>query len=236
MHSLGIPVAEADDSAEVLVARVLRDDGSPIREQFWATLRPYLDRFISKMAESLILKDQFDEFAKDHEAKRMVGWLLFCAIQGHLIAMRLFLDGFLVQSGNAERQTLEAIAMAVLCSKPEEGFLERFDKGEYSTSKAIRDLLRRSDSFNVNKNAIKEIREGANFYDNFSHPTKMTIALYSVFTDPGRKYIGGTFDAAKVEQYEKEAKSRVKIADLFPGLLRGIQRNLESSLPPRSTK
>lgn len=207
--------------------RVLIDDGRNIRNRFTEALTDSLEEFVSVMASALQASGTFDVFASGDEDREKVAWLIFSAVQGHLISMRLFLDGFLVQSGNAQRQVLESIAMAVLCSKPDLGILERFSNDTYSSSKAIRDAIKYSDKLGLKRDAIAEIRDGAEFYHQFSHPSKMTIALYGSQAEPDASYIGGIFDPAKLPQYKKEAGSRVKIAKILPNFIAGVRRNLE---------
>lgn len=217
----------ADNDRSALVRRLLVEDGRVIRDMFREELGDTLEDFVSAMASALQASGEFDLFAKGNENYEKIGWFIFSAVQGHLIAMRLFLDGFLVQSGNAQRQVLESIAMAVLCSKPELGVLERFDEDKYSSNKAIRDLIKHSKALGVNRNAIDEIKKGAKFYDDFSHPSKMTIALYQSEAEPETSYIGGIFDPAKLKEYRIEANSRVKIAKMLPNFIIGVKRNLE---------
>lgn len=222
------PVTTVNDRA-ALVRRVLVEDGRAIRDMFLYELAEFVDDFVSAMSFALQASGGFDEFARDNESHEKIGWFIFSAVQGHLISMRLFLDGFLVQSGNAQRQVLESIAMAILCSKSELNVLERFNEDKYSSNKAIRDLIRNAKVLGVNRNAIEEIRKGAEFYHDFSHPSKMTIALYQSDATPDASYVGSIYDRAKLEQYRIEANCRVKIANIFPNFISGVKRNLESA-------
>ena len=76
------------------------------------------------------------------------------------------------------------------------------------------------------------IKRFAKFYDKFSHPTLMTIASYSSFADPEKRYIGGYFDHAKIEQYRIEVVSRVNLAGVLCGVISGIRDGMEN--PPNS--
>ena len=210
-----------------LIRRVLTGDGRKIREWFTNHLSDQLEEFVLAMAPALDDSGALDRYAKDSEIGAKVAWMVFSAVQGHLISMRLFLDGFLVQSGNAQRQVLESIAMALLCSKPDLGILQRFDDDTYKSNKAIRDAIKYADRLGVSKIAIQEIKKGADFYHDFSHPSKMTIALYSSQTNPDASYIGGIYDPAKLPQYQIEAESRVRIAKILPNFIRGVRQNLE---------
>lgn len=211
---------ENDTETAALIRRVLIGDGRKIRDWFTNHLSDPLEDFILAMASALDASGALDEFAKGAVDREKVAWLVYIAVQGHLISMRLFLDGFLIQSGNAQRQVLESIAMALLCSKPDLGILKRFDDDKYSSNKAIRDAIKYSDRLGVKRSAIQEIKKGADFYHHFSHPSKMTIALYGSLANPDASYIGGIYDPVKLPQYLKEAQSRVRIAKILPNFIR----------------
>lgn len=221
-------MTEEDEKAS-LVRRVLMNDAPTIRTQFAAVIGPHLEEFIPALAAAFHASGTFDSYAKGDSDRELVASMIFSAVNGHLIAMRLFLDGFLVHSGNAQRQVLESIALAILCSKPEKQFLKRFLNDEYSSTKAIRDVIRNASDFGASKKSIRAIKKGRDFYDDFSHPSKMTIVLYSFLSEPDKTYIGGMYDEAKLKQYRIEATSRVQIAKILPDFVAGVRRNLEES-------
>lgn len=210
------------DSTVALVQRILTEDAPDIRRSFLDTLSSELEDFVAMMAGALDLCEQFQKFSDGDENREKVYWLLFSAVQGHLNSMRIFLDGFLVPSCSLQRQVLESIAMALLVSKPELGIAERFSNGKYSSSKAIQDVIRNAGTLNVNQRAMEVIKRSAKFYDQFSHPTLMTIASYSSFNEPEKRYIGGYFDQVKIKQYRIEAAAKVELAGLLCGVISGI--------------
>lgn len=216
----------SENDIETLVRTVLFEDAPNIRNQFMNALADPLAEFIPALAFAFRASGDFDVFANGNKDREKVAWLIFSAVQGHLISMRLFLDGFLVQSGNAQRQVLESIALAVLCSKPKLGFLKRSSDDKYKSNNAIRDVIRNLDKLGVKRKAMNEIKKQAVFYHQFSHPSKMTVALYSSFSEPNASYIGGIFEPAILKQYKMEAIGRVKLANMLPNFISGVQRNL----------
>jgi hypothetical protein len=218
----------SNDTTEALVDRILTLDAPNIRRQFISAIGGSFAEFKGAMADALRASHAFDKYAEGNNDYEWIALLIFGAVQGHLVAMRLFLDGFMIYSGNAQRQVLESIAMAVLCSKPKLGYLERFRNDEFTANKAIRDLLRNSVELHLNKGALDEFKSGWEFYHDFSHPSKMTIVLNQSLSEPDKTYIGGLYDSAKLKQYQMEAKSRVKLAKIIPGFVAGVRANLES--------
>lgn len=219
---------ESNNPTAALVDRVLTLDAPNVRSQFISAIGGSFAEFKDGIADALRASDEFDKYAEGNSDYEWIALLIFGAVQGHLVAMRLFLDGFTIYSGNAQRQVLESIAMAVLCSKPKLGYLERFKNDEFTANKAVRDLLRNRVELNLNKGALDEFRSGWKFYHDFSHPSKMTIVLNQSISEPDKTYVGGLYDSAKLKQYRMEAESRVKLAKIIPGFVAGVRSNLES--------
>ncbi len=218
-------VAELNDLVRILFA----EDSPEVRRRFHRALASELRQLVPLTSASIRSAIEFNEFASGYPDREKVACLIFSAIQGFVVSMRLFFDGLLVPSGNVQRQVLESIAMAVLCSKPNLGYLRRFDNDEYSSKNAIRDVKRSADNLSVKKSAIAEIDRMAKFYSLFSHPTKMTIALNSDFSQPSNLHFGGHFDKAKLPQYRREAASRIKLARILPPFVEGVRQNLSAT-------
>ncbi|MDH3647887.1 MAG: hypothetical protein OER80_14060 [Gammaproteobacteria bacterium] len=211
------------------VRAVLTEDNSEVRDKFWALLQDELEEIVPLLAQSLDAAADFFEFADGNEYRGKVAWFIFSALQGYLISLRLLLDGLLLQSGNAQRQTLENIGMALVCSYPDLDILEHFEADQYSPSSAIQDAIRNADKLGANKEAIETIKQSSKFYDQFSHASKMTIALYSNFSEVQGLDIGGMYDPAKEQQYRKEGQARVRLARILPSFIAGVRKNASRS-------
>ena len=178
------------------------------------------------MAAAFKKWEDFNSRIGEDEDRVKISNLIYCCINHCVVAMELFLSGNLIPSGNTMRQALEAIAMSILASKSDLGFLEIFSNNQYSTSTAIRDVLRNRKRLNVNEGSIKTIQKSETFYHKFSHITLMTIALNESFSDPKTKPLGGYFDKGKMKQYKIEIDGRIKLANILPNLIDGIEHNL----------
>lgn len=223
------PENNVDNKSTItLVEDFLTEDAPAIRRLFLDTLSSELADFVPMMAQTFDLCEQFREFSEGDDSREKVYWLLFNAVQGHLISMRIFVDGFLVPSCSLQRQVLESIAMALLVSKPELGIAERFSDEKYSSSKAIQDVIRKAGILNIDPSGMETIKKMAKFYDQFSHPTLLTIASYSSFDKPEQRYIGGAFDQGKIDQYKIECASRVKLAELLCNAISGIRDGMKN--------
>lgn len=215
---------------EKIIRQVISGEDGESRNVFTSKFNDEVEQFTASMIAALEKWEDFNSKIGEDENRIKISNLIYCCINHCVVAMELFLAGNLVPSGNTMRQALEAVAMGILASKPNLGFLENFSNDMYSTSKAIRDVLRNSKELNINKDAMEVIQESENFYHKFSHISLMTIALNESFSDPESKPLGGYFDEGKMEQYKIEIVGRIKLANMLPNLIQGIEDNLNEQV------
>lgn len=209
-----------------IIRQVISGEDDTARNVFTSRFCNEVEQFVVLMIAAFEKWEDFNSKIGADENKAKISNLIYCCINHCVVAMELFLVGNLIPSGNTMRQALEAIAMGILASKPDLGFLERFFNDRYSTSKAIRDLLRNSKVLNINKGAVETIQDSETFYHKFSHITLMTIALNESFSEPEARPLGGYFDEGKIPQYKQEIDGRIKLAKILPNLIQGIEGNL----------
>ena len=97
------------NSTITLVHRFLTEDAPDIRRSFLDTLSSELVDFVPMMARAVDLCEQFHEFLDGDESREIVYGLLFSAVQGHVISMRILVDGFLVPSCGLHRPVEPAV-------------------------------------------------------------------------------------------------------------------------------
>ena len=211
---------------EKIIRQVISGENDTATKEYISKFGKEIEEFAVSISATYEKWEDFNSRIGDDENKAKISNLIYCCINHCVVAMELFLSGNLVPSGNTMRQALEAIAMGILASKPDLGFLERFSNDQYSTSKAIRDVLKNSKQLNVNKTSMKTIQNSEDFYHKFSHISLMTIALNESFSNPETKPLGGYFDEGKMNQYKMEIDGRIKLANILPNLIEGIEGNL----------
>jgi hypothetical protein len=209
-----------------IIRQVILSEDDTEKNLFISVFDDEIKQFAFLMTAAFSRWEDFNSKIGENENKLKISELIYCCINHSIVAMELFLTGNLVPSGNIMRQALEALAMGILASKPNLGFLYKFSNDKYSTSNAIRDVLRNSKVLNIKKDAMKTIQKSETFYHKFSHITLMTIALNSSFSDPKTKPLGGYFDKGKIKQYKKEMDGRIELAKILPNLIQGIENNL----------
>ena len=149
-----------------------------VRKEFLDHFDKDTEQFLDLMAQAFLRWLELDGAPGQNEKKDCVSGLVFSAITQHIISLRLFLSGYIVAAGNTQRQVLETIALALLCSCDQLNTLDRFLKDEYSTNYAVRDALKHSDKLNVEKAAVEVLRKSVDFYHMYSHPTLATLASH----------------------------------------------------------
>ena len=197
-----------------------------IRHRFVQTYGDQLEVFVGHMANAFLAWERLDAQITKDEPSVHVTALVYGALHTHVVAMKLLLEGLFVPSGNAQRYVLESIATALLVSKPSLGILDRYVRNTYSTTKAIRDVVRHADTLRLNRVALATLRQHSKLYDLCSHPTQFASAsLMTLVPGNSQTVLGGHFDEGKTFAYEKEISSRTSLASVFPNFIYAVGRN-----------
>jgi hypothetical protein len=177
------------------------------------------------MARAFLKWRSLDDGVKRDEHRAHVSALVYTAITLHIQSLKLFLSGQTVASGNLFRQVIETIALALLCSGKDLDVLKRFMENQYSSTVAVRDVLRQHERLSLKGDALEALKISQEFYHKYSHITKMTIAIGMSFSEKGL-YVGASFDNGKIDAYTKEVKGRVSLAAVFPNFVDGVVANV----------
>jgi len=213
---------------ERIIRQVISGEDNTARTLFLTNFRDEIEGFILSMVSSFERWDEFNLEIGENIDRGKISNLIYHCLNSNVVSMDLFVSGHFSPSGNTMRQVLESISMAILSSKPDLGFLERFSQNKYSTTKSIRDVIRHSEKLNISKKSIKIFEKEERFYSQFSHLTIMTIALNESFSDPENKPLGSYFDEGKIQEYKNEVDSRIKLVNILPNLIQGIEDNLRN--------
>nr|WP_198980084.1 hypothetical protein [Herbaspirillum sp. ASV7] len=217
-------------SAQTVYNEITLDEPS-VRTEFMSRFEPDILRFASYMevAHSLLANYQQEIMEQQSLHHQLPTAFAQAALYMHTQSMRLYMTGHMIPSGNAFRQTLEAVAMMMLCSDRALPFARDFEEGRYSTNKAITHLQRNCHRWGVNKAAIQQLAASEQFCHHFSHVSKGTLAVMIRFADQ-RIFVGANFDEGKLESYQNDVGNRVNFAQLYPDVFTVVRKNLELPL------
>ena len=201
-------------------------EDAEIRHRFVQSYGDQLEAFVDHMAKAFSAWERLDAQITKDEPSAHIAALVYGALHTHVVAMKLLLEGLFVPAGNSQRYVLERIAMALLVSQPSLGYLSRYMHGTYSTTKAIRDVVRHADTLRLNREALATLQQHSKLYDLCSHPTQFASAsLMTLIPENPQTVLGGHFDEGKTFAYEKEIASRTSLASLFPNFIYAVGRN-----------
>lgn len=223
-----------DENSKVFALELLKGEllegGERVRQEYLNHFVKEINEFAEVMSNAYLSWKKLDSEISKTEEKAYISALLFGTINLHTISMKLLINGFFIPAGNSQRQALESAAMALLCSKPSLEFLKKYMKGQYSSNKAVRDVVKHHKKLGLNREALKSLEKNRTFYDKFSHPTHMTIAASIGMAKPGRLDFGTAFDEAKLPFYAKEINSKVNFAKIISNIVERVKNNLESDI------
>lgn len=211
---------------EMVRCILLGTEDAVIRYRFVQDYSDQLEDFVGHMVNAFLAWERLDKRITKDEPSAHVTALVYGALHTHLVAMKLLLEGLFVPSGNSQRYVLESIATALLLSKPSLGYLDRYVRNTYSTTKAIRDVARHAGALRLEKNALAALGQRSKLYDLCSHPTQFASAsLMTLKANNSQTVLGGHFDDGKAFAYENEIASRTSLASIFPNFIYAVGRN-----------
>lgn len=213
----------ADASAKIFTE--LSSDDKEVRDEYFKHFEGSACEFSENMAKAIAAWRVLDTTVEGNERKAFVSALVYTAIALHIQSMKLLLSGHIIAAGNLLRQSAETIACSLLCAGRELNVLERFMKDQYSTNDAIRDVQRHSGKLGLLKEGVATLADGQDFYHQFSHISKLTIAAMTSFSEDGL-YVGASFDDGKLAAYRKEVDGRVSLSKVFVGLVEAVHANV----------
>jgi hypothetical protein len=217
---------ETIEQARDTILKELTTDDSEVRSAYLKLFEADVKTFADAMAQAFMKWRTFDNQLESNEGRAYVSALVYTAITLHILSLKLFLSGQTVAAGNLFRQVIESIALALLCSGKDLDVLQRFMKDKYSSTAAVRDVLRHNEKLSLKGDALEALKKSQEFYHKYSHVTKMTIAIGMSFSEKGRLYVGASYDKDKVEEYTKEVKGRLSLARSFPNFIDGVAANV----------
>jgi hypothetical protein len=207
------------------VEKETTQDSPEVRGQFLECFKIETHEFIGHMSLSLQKWQNLESMIHSDVKKAHVASLVYSAINLHMLSFKLFLSGYPVASGNLQRQTIETIALALLCSHNSIPILDQYMCNKYKSSNAMADLKKYSKELGLNQDGVKALEKGRKFYHNYSHPTQMTIAEQIRFGDQSLHF-GACFDTDKVDEYRKEVKSKVSLAHMLINVTTSVAERL----------
>lgn len=203
------------------------DDGA--KREFYKCFGAQIDEFATHMAVTLCRWHELYEALPDNDERQgMVVGIAFTTINLNAQSFKLFISGYTVAAGALFRQTLEGVALALLCSTKELPVLDRFMADKYSTNDAIHHLNKNAKAAGVNSESLKTLNVAYRFFHRFSHPSKLTIASSANFSEDAAPNLGAFFDPAKKAEYKKDIRGRISFTSVLPNALDGIARNLKA--------
>jgi hypothetical protein len=217
---------ETVEQARETILKELTSDDSEVRSDYLKLFEADAKTFADAMAQAFMRWRTFDNEVKGNEKRAHVSALVYTAITLHILSLKLFLSGQTVAAGNLFRQVIESIALALLCSVKDLDVLKRFMEDKYSSTTAVRDVLRHDKKLSLKGDALEALKNSQEFYHKYSHVTKMTIATGMSFSENGGLYVGASYDKGKVEAYTKEVKGRLSLAKVFPNFIEGVATNV----------
>lgn len=204
----------------------LENDRAEVRQKFIDKFKGSITDFINAMSTASLKWISLDSNIKDNIEKAHISSIIYSLINTHVVSMKLFLSGYSIPAGNLQRQVVESMALALLCSRKDLNILGQYVDNKYSTNKALKYLRKHRKSLNLDGKFVTALEQAKKFYDDLSHHSQFSLSTLISFSEDGVVYFGASFDEGKSEQYTKEIKWRVDLAHGINDLIDYIKHNL----------
>ena len=155
---------ETVEQARETILKELISDDQEVRAEFMKLFDADAKVFAGAMAQAFVGWRALDSEVKGDERRAHVSALVHTAITLNILSLKLLLSGQTVAAGNLFRQVIESIALALLCSGKNLDVLARFMKDKYSSTVAVRDVLRHAEKLSLKGDALKALRNSRRPY------------------------------------------------------------------------
>lgn len=211
-------------------------DNKEIKDEFMNHFSKKILEFSKLFTKAYRRSEGLSEYTKKTsiQISYVIG-LTYLLFDNIFSSMKLLIQGFLTPSGNLMRQAIETMAVIILCSTKNDIYIDRKktisfnyfnsfynDEPKAYTHKAIKYLEINMDEIGVTGKGITAFKEIKDFYNKYSHPSRLSLTSITSFTDPGKIYIGGSFDDMKIPSYKIEIDEKINLCKTLPDFFEGV--------------
>lgn len=216
------------------VIKEIFDDDHWIKDEFTKYFSSEIMQFSEAFSESFKRFPQLDKLCSgDSEQAAFVASFIFVIFDDLLVSMKLLIAGKMVASGNLMRQSIEGMAISILCSSSEPVKIKKDKLVNYwelvksqdkqvKAGNSIGHLELDCDKLCVSRDAFNKFQSAQSHYHQFSHPGFIGMAFRMDRGKSGSIYIGGNFDTAKLSAYKIEIEERTGLCRILPNMIDGL--------------
>jgi hypothetical protein len=217
----------------------MSDQTAPLEQELLEAPTPVMQQYLEQFAEGAhafarglaTAVQVWDTYASaGAQAERpAVTWsaaYFLNAINCALISTRLFLEGYIVASGNQARHAVESLAFGVLLPFPATGAFRDWSAGREIEHTALERLVRNAENCGTKRKDVEALRQQAKWFDRYSHPSRLALASAWVPDSDSGWSLGALFVEGNLAQYRKEMVNRVSMTRLLHHTIAGTQREL----------
>jgi len=207
------------------ISKELFENDTEVLNNFRSHFKAEIDEFINETVSAYGEWENWDSKINGDEQKAYVSAFIFNAINILTISTKLFIQGYIVPSGNLVRTAMESCAMAILCSNKSLSYFEKIKNNTFKANQSVNIVESNADSLGIARDNFREFKTHWSFYHNYSHASLLTISAQVSFSESSRLYFGSIFDKEKIGEYKKELRGRIHIIRNFENIIKGIEDN-----------
>lgn len=158
-------------------------------------------------------------------------------------SMQLLMIEHIIPSGNMYRQSMEALCMAILLSHSgkievtvkkktkEIDFFDAYinDKAIASPHHALKHIKNNLSRLKIREDSIERLESSKSFFNQFSHCSKLAMALSQSGGDESKWFLGGGIGHHTSQIMEKEIASRINYLSIIPNLVDELYKRVKNA-------
>jgi hypothetical protein len=226
-------------SEESPVLEAVLADDRVTRANFLSHFETEAREFASNMESAFGRWQRIDAMVRERRQPTddyaCVAAITFTSISLLIQSVQCFLGGQAMASGNLVRQSIESVAVAILCADQQSSVRRSFMAQQYSSTGALNQIRKHCKRFDLNPDGIEKLIQAKRFYDKLSHPTALTLA-HGVEFGSSVSFIGAAFDPAKLDGYRGAIASIVSLSSTFPSFIANVWHQLDRWHTPEGVK
>lgn len=225
------------------------DDDKWVKDRFSAQFSAELLEFAEAIAGAFKRYPELESLIQGHDEQALYVHAFVHGIFDDLItSTKLLVTGKMIASGNLMRQTLEGIAIAILCSyrglllipdnksKKQQTIpvkyweLVKANDRRVVANKSLAHLNLNYSSLGVAVGAIDEFKRAIKIYNLASHPSLFSlVARINATEKEVMQFVGGVFNDEMIPVYRHEIVSRTNLCKILPSVIGLTISHLKSS-------
>lgn len=212
---------------------ILLTDNATVRSRFQEGFADLIAEFVNESDRACRELRSFGSALTPDLRAAWVEAFLFSAFNSLFTSCHLLISGFPIPAGNLMRHYAEASAMALLCSHHAIDVIRQLNEEptKFPVQNALQLVRKRRNValLRINAQGWASFEAISKWYDQYSHPSALSLATQTMLAAPGCVILGGEFDEGQRAEYQKELRLQISAMARLCELVGAVRDNVKKA-------